>query len=115
MAASFTRRTFAGTLAGAAVLAQAQQPAAATFAYVGCFTTAERKGRGDGIHVYRIDPASGDWTQTQVLKGLVNPSFLQMRPGGKVLYSSHGDGDFATAYSVDEATGNLTVINSGKT
>ncbi len=29
------------------------------FAYVGSFTTAKRKARGDGLHVYRIDPATG--------------------------------------------------------
>src|SRR6266536_6086058 len=29
------------------------------FAYVGSFTTAQRKARGDGIHVYRADPATG--------------------------------------------------------
>jgi 6-phosphogluconolactonase len=29
------------------------------FAYVGSFTTAQRKARGDGIHVYRVDAATG--------------------------------------------------------
>ena len=29
------------------------------FAYVGGYTTPDRAGRGNGINVYRIDPASG--------------------------------------------------------
>jgi len=36
--------------------------ATALFAYVGAFTTPERKGHGGGINVYRVDPASGAWT-----------------------------------------------------
>src|SRR5262249_44893311 len=45
------------------------------FAYVGAFTTPERKGHGGGINVYRVDPASGAWTHEQLLE-IVNPSFL---------------------------------------
>jgi len=54
--------------AGPAVLlgghAEAQPPGGATalFAYVGAFTTQERKGHGGGINVYRVDPASGAWS-----------------------------------------------------
>jgi hypothetical protein len=51
-----TRRGLLQT-AAAATLARAQQGrAAATYAYVGSYTTAERYARGDGIHVYRVDP-----------------------------------------------------------
>ena len=43
------------------------QPRATTLlAYVGAFTTPERKGHGGGIKVYRVDPTSGAWTQEQV-------------------------------------------------
>jgi hypothetical protein len=35
--------------------------ATALFAYVGAFTTPERKGHGGGINVYRVDPA-GAWS-----------------------------------------------------
>src|SRR3954454_13875899 len=96
-----TRRDFAvgAALAPfAAAKTLAQRPA---FAYVGCFTTAQRKGRGDGIHVYRIEPRTGEWRQTQILTGLVNPSFLIAGKDGRSLFSSHGDEEYATAYSVD--------------
>ncbi len=60
--------------AGPAVLwggqAEAQPQAGgatALFAYVGAFTTPERKGHGGGINVYRVDPASGVWSHEQLL------------------------------------------------
>ena len=39
--------------------------AAPLYAYVGSFTTEKRKARGDGIHVYRVDPATAAWTHVQ--------------------------------------------------
>ena len=48
------------------------------FAYVGSRTTKERNARGEGIQVYRVDATNGEWTHVQLLKGLVNPSFLAL-------------------------------------
>ena len=59
------RRIVLEAAAGPAVLlgghTEAQPPGGATalFAYVGAFTTPERKGHSGGINVYRVDPASG--------------------------------------------------------
>ena len=50
-----TRRDW---LAGAAAIA-ARAQSSALYAYVGCYTTAQRYARGDGIHVYRVDATSG--------------------------------------------------------
>src|SRR6516162_4755135 len=64
---------------------QAEAQPRALFAYVGAFTTPERKGHGGGINVYRVDPASGAWTHEQLLE-VVNPSFLALNRqscGGK--------------------------------
>ena len=56
-------------------------PGEALFVYVGAFTTPERKGKGDGINVYRMDPSSGVWTHLQLVPNIVNPSFLgQLTP-----------------------------------
>jgi 6-phosphogluconolactonase len=126
--ASATRRAL---LAGAAVLpaavlppagalAQATAPAAApsrggAFAYVGCFTTPERKARGDGINVYAIDAETGAWRHVQRLGELVNPSFLILSGDGRFLYSVHGDLDYATAYSVNGTTGEIAVLNRAAT
>jgi hypothetical protein len=48
--------------------AEAQPRTTALFAYVGAFTTPERKGHGGGINVYRVDPTSGAWTKDQLLE-----------------------------------------------
>ncbi len=77
------------------------------FAYVGCFTTAARGARDDGIGVHAIDPATGAWTPIQHLAGLVNPSFLALAPDRRTLYAVHGDADTASAYAIDEESGRL--------
>src|SRR5260221_14228910 len=77
------------------------------FAYVGCYTTKQRNGRGEGISVHRIDPASGAWTQTQLVKTTDNPSWLTFDRQQRVLYSAHGDGEVISAFGVDQRTGQL--------
>jgi 6-phosphogluconolactonase len=107
-----TRRTWIGG-AVAAIAARAQTRGA-TFAYVGCYTTAARYARGDGIHAYRVDP-SGAWTPVQTVGDLVNPSFLVTAREGRVLYSVHGDEAYATAFAVDRESGRLTLLNRAAT
>src|SRR5437879_1429882 len=95
--------------------AQSAPSAGAMFAYVGSFTTAQRKARGDGIHVYRADPATGAWTHIQHVGDLVNPSYLALSPDRRFLYSVHGDEDYATALALDPATGQAKVLNRAAT
>jgi 6-phosphogluconolactonase len=95
--------------------AQASPQTDGMFAYVGSFTTAQRKARGDGIHVYRVDAATGTWTHVQHLGDLVNPSFLALSPDQRFLYSVHGDGDYATAFALDRASGPAKLLNRGAT
>ena len=45
----------------------------ALYAYVGCYSTPDRDGNGEGINVYRVDPASGRWSHVQLVAGLENP------------------------------------------
>jgi 6-phosphogluconolactonase len=85
------------------------------FAYAGSFTSARRKARGDGLHVYRADAATGTWTHVQHVGDLVNPSFLALGPDQRFLYSVHGDGDYATAFALDRETGFARVLNRGST
>src|SRR5438128_4677953 len=82
------------------------------FAYVGCYTTKQRNGRGEGITVHQIDAASGAWTQTQLLKTADNPSWLTFDRHQRVLYSAHGDGEVISAFRVDEATGQLSSLGT---
>ncbi|HJU17378.1 MAG TPA: lactonase family protein, partial [Stellaceae bacterium] len=102
---------------GPAVLRGAQAEAqpqvgrsAALFAYVGAFTTKERKGHGGGINVFRVNPASGAWTHEQLLEA-VNPSFLALDWAQRFLYSVHADLDEVSAYAIDKETGHIRALN----
>jgi 6-phosphogluconolactonase (cycloisomerase 2 family) len=83
-----------------------------SFAYVGCYTTRQRNGRGEGITVYRIDASTGAWTPVQLVRDLVNPSWLGLDRRQRVLYSAHGEGEIVSAFRIDVATGQLSALGS---
>jgi 6-phosphogluconolactonase len=58
--------------------------------YVGCYTTPDRKGRGEGITAYRMDELSGEWTLLGLSARTANPSFLTLHPSMPVVYCVHG-------------------------
>jgi 6-phosphogluconolactonase (cycloisomerase 2 family) len=97
------------------VRAQTAARAGALYAYVGCFTTAQRKARGDGIHVYKADPATGTLTEIQHIADLVNPSYLTLSHDQRFLFSVHGDETYASAFGLDPATGHAKFINQAAT
>src|SRR5436190_353179 len=114
-----TRREF---LAGAAGLVAAMAAGGCAsmssarplpkLAYVGCYTSKQRNGRGEGIAVHRIDAATGAWTQLQLVKTADNPSWLTLDRRQRFLYAAHGDGEVVTAFRVDEATGQLGALGT---
>jgi 6-phosphogluconolactonase len=76
----------------------------------------------EGISVYTMCDQSGKLTQTTVLGGQKNPSFVEVHPSGEFLYAVNEIGNFegekqgaVSAYSVDPKTGNLTLINQQPT
>lgn len=83
------------------------------FAYVGCYTTEDRGGRGEGIAIYRMDDQSGAWTHAETVTGIPNPSFLTLAPDQRFLYCVHGGNDFSavSAFARDSETGGLTFLN----
>jgi len=81
------------------------------FAYVGSYTAPERQGHGEGISVYQVDPVSAQWTQVQLVKDLVNPSFMAFDHTARFLYSVHGDAEHLTAFKIDKKTGKLSLVN----
>jgi 6-phosphogluconolactonase (cycloisomerase 2 family) len=85
------------------------------FAYVGCYTTAQRQGRGEGINVYRIDASTGGFTHVQLVKDLVNPSWLGLDRRRRALYSAHGDGQVVSVFRVDGESGALSAIGTQPT
>lgn len=111
---SLSRRTLLG--GGVATLAVGwSQTTNRPYAYVGCYTTAKRNARGDGIHVYRVDPEKGTWLQVQQLGGLVNPSFLITSRDQRFLYAAHGDETYASSFKIDPSSGQLTNLNRAST
>jgi 6-phosphogluconolactonase len=96
-------------VAGAADPARAQS--GPLYAYVGSFTSKERKARGDGINVYRVDRESGAWTHVQNVADLVNPSFQTVDKQQRTLYSVHADLTEVTAFRIDKETGKLSLLN----
>jgi 6-phosphogluconolactonase len=85
------------------------------FVYVGCRTTRERNARGDGIHVLRMEAATGRLTSLYLVGDLVNPSFLALSRDGGFLYAVHGDGSAASAFRVDTGSGQLAFLNREET
>ncbi|HKV15756.1 MAG TPA: lactonase family protein [Reyranella sp.] len=85
------------------------------FAYVGCYTTPERKGRGNGINVYKVDRRTGAFTHVQRVNRLENPSFLAIDRNGRHLYSVHGDRSEATSFAIAPNTGHLRLLNRQST
>ncbi len=81
------------------------------YAYVGSRTTRERNARGEGISVFKVDQEAGALALVQVVKDLVNPSFLTLNKAGDRLYTVHGDKSEVSAFSIDKASGTLTFIN----
>lgn len=122
-----SRRDFLGGAIGTVAVAAAgcatmSEPAGATkaqggtmFAYVGCYTTKQRNARGEGINVYQMDRSTGSWTHVQLLRDLVNPSWLTLDRQQRFLYSAHGDGEVAMAFAIDRATGQLKRLNEQAT
>ncbi len=82
------------------------------YAYVGCRTTKERKARGKGIRVYKIE--GNQWKPVQLLEGPVNPSYFCLDQEQKHLYSVHGDFSEVSVYHIRE-DGTLEYQNTTKT
>lgn len=113
------RRVLLGSALAAAgafsVAAQTPSRPGARFAYVGCRTTKERNARGEGITVFRVDPVKGTWSQVQLVKELVNPSFLAFDKQQQFLYAVHGDLTEISAFRVEPKIGELTFLNRQST
>ena len=92
-----------------------QPPPRAFFAYVGCRTTRERNACGDGLNVYHVDVATGRWTHVQLVRDLVNPSFLAFDNMLQLLFTVHGDSSEVSGFRIDDASGELTPINRQST
>jgi 6-phosphogluconolactonase len=76
-------------------------------------------GRGRGIYLFEMDPATGALTQRELTENPRNPSWLALGPDKTHLYSGdeihHFQGKRSGAvssYSVDGSSGHLTFLNT---
>ena len=130
------RRTFLGASAAAmvAVHTAAARAVAATadaplLAYVGTFSSPLKDtlptqvdlppGNGRGIHIFKVDRASGAWTEAGVHELGTSPSCLVVNADGTRLYSANetdrvgpGKHGTVTAFAIDRTTGALEPLNS---
>jgi 6-phosphogluconolactonase (cycloisomerase 2 family) len=83
-----------------------------SIAYVGCRTSKERKAHGKGLSVYHVNDTNGEWTLTQLLEGVADPTFLCLDREQRFLYAVHGDGTTASSFAIHGAEGFLKLLNT---
>lgn len=74
-------------------------------------------GKSQGIYCYNLNKKTGVATQKSVTTGVPNPSYLCITPDKKFVYSvsESFQGSSAYAFSLDEASGKLTMLNQSLT
>jgi 6-phosphogluconolactonase len=134
-----TRRSFLKVAAGAAltgpgvaalVRAQTQpDPRPPLMAYVGTYSSAPvdtppgkvdlPPGNGRGIHMFRVDRATGALTPAEIFEHTTSPSCLVFNAAGTRMYSTNatdmvdgGTSGSISAYDVDRSDGRLTLLNT---
>ena len=124
-----TRRNFlksaAALGAGVPALARAAQggTGGTVLAYVGSYSLPAGPdgmvGRGEGIYILELDPATGALKQREVIKRATNPSFMAYDAAGKYMYcvdwmptykGTHSGS--VSAYRIERPSGHLTLLNT---
>jgi 6-phosphogluconolactonase len=85
--------------------------------FIGTYTEPEQS-TSEGIYVYGMDPSTGKLTFKNVVKDLINPSYLAIHPQTGYIYAVHEKGTFegqpgggVIALSVDPQTGDGRILN----
>jgi 6-phosphogluconolactonase len=93
--------------------------------YVGTYTEKIRfgtgqifEGKGEGIHIYKIDPATGLLQPQHTAKGIKNPSYLAFHPNRRFLYAVNelkvykGEATGTlSSFAIEPQSGELNFIN----
>lgn len=81
------------------------------------FVSSFAGGEKGAITAFRLSLEDGSLTQLERTGGIENPFFLALSPDGRFLYAVHAtafggkDDEEVAAYSVDRASGKLTLLN----
>ena len=96
-------------VAGAAV-AQASK-SKNFYLFIGTYTNSEKT---NGIHVYKFNAGTGDFSEQSKFTDIKNPSYLAVSKDKKNVYavSEAGPGKGMNAFAFDMASGKLTYLNS---
>jgi 6-phosphogluconolactonase len=114
---ALSRRDFIGaTTLGAVALWRGRLPLIDTsLLYVGTYTEG---GRRDGIHLLRMNPATGSLLRVATVDAGQNPSFLTIHPNGQTLLAVNEVNETAgkatgslRSFEIDVDSGELTPIN----
>lgn len=129
----FLQASALATAAVSASVAGAQTPATAKpplFAYIGTFSSPLKDvlptqvdlppGNGRGIHIFRVDRATGSLTPAGVFELGTSPSCLAVNVAGTRLYSANETDRVGTSkegtvssYAINPQDGSLTALNTG--
>jgi len=107
---------WAGGLTRAALAEESASAAGGeAFVYVGTYNRGQSR---PGIHIFRMDLASGALSPAGTATGCENPTFLAIHPNQQYLYAVNEVSDSAgrpggavASYAIDRATGQLTLLN----
>lgn len=97
------------------ILSQLSEGQTREFIYVGTFSGDVEKG----IYVFEFNRAQGTLKLIQTLGGMESPTYIELNPNGKFLYSVNRNPineeetwGSVSSYSIDPSTGKLTHINN---
>ncbi|HTU40399.1 MAG TPA: lactonase family protein [Candidatus Aquilonibacter sp.] len=98
------------------ICSAAPKPHSGYYAYVGTYT--QEGSDSKGIYVYRFDSSSQQLTPIGLAAQTINPSFLAVHPNQRFLYAVNEVSDYqgqksgaVSAFSIDQATGKLSLLN----
>ena len=89
-----------------------------TLAYVGTYSSREGQNRGQGIHIFEMNPSNGALTPRAIERSESNPSWLAFNRTRTHLYAANEIADpsmasgSVSAYAVDGSTGRLSLLNT---
>ncbi|MQQ99105.1 lactonase family protein [Glaciimonas soli] len=80
---------------------------------IGTYTNTNRNVKSEGIYAVDFNPKSAEAIYKNVVKNVINPSYLAVSPDKKFVYAVNENGEKSevSAFSYDEKSGNLHFLN----
>src|ERR1041385_1422663 len=101
-----------------------EQVEAPVFVFTGAYTgfPPHARGRAEGVDVFRMDPSTGTLSHAVTQAGVDNPTFIAVTADHRFLYAINAvnevdgsPGGAVEAFSIDQGTGALTLLNREST